>query len=128
MTPLPFVWPYALLFWTVVIWAFLPEWSIVRRARRDQGASDARSLQLILMGQSMASIVAFPLAWVGTLQFSPEHRAGALYAGIAMIVAGSLLRRHCWRMLGASFTGDVRVREHQAIVSLGAYKCLRHPS
>jgi protein-S-isoprenylcysteine O-methyltransferase Ste14 len=47
---------------------------------------------------------------------------------IGTIVAGALLRRHRWRLLGESFTGDVRVREDQAIVSGGAYRFLRHPS
>src|SRR5438034_7500267 len=39
-----------------------------------------------------------------------------------------LLRRHCFRLLGASFTGDVRARADQAIVTTGAYALVRHPS
>ena len=128
MTPLPFVWPYALLFWGVLIWAYLPEFGIIRRARRSQGASDSRSLQLIMRGQSLASLVAFPLAWIPALQFSIPHRAAVFYVGVATIVAGGLLRRHCWRMLGASFTGDVRATPDQAIVTRGAYRFVRHPS
>src|SRR5512142_1584452 len=117
MTPLPFVWPYALLFWGVLIWAYIPEFGIVRRARRSQSASDSRSLQLIMRGQSISSLIAFPLAWVPALQFSIAHRATVFFVGVATIVAGSLLRRHCWRMLGASFTGDVRAKPDQAIVT-----------
>lgn len=128
MTPLPFVWPYALLFWAVLIWAYVPEFRIVRSARRNQGAADSRSLQLILRGQSLASLVSYPLAWIPALQFSILHRAAVFFIGIATIFAGSLLRRHCWRMLGGSFTGDVQATPDQAIVTRGAYRFVRHPS
>src|SRR4051812_43004509 len=110
MRPLPYVWPYALIFWAVFLWAFWPEFGIVRRARRDQTASDSKSLQVIILGQSIAFFAAFPLAWVPALQFPAAYRLAAFYTGVAMLVAGSLLRRHCWRMLGSSFTGDVRAR------------------
>ena len=128
MTPLLFVWPYVLLFWGVLIWAYIPEFGIVRRARRSQAASDSRSLQLIMRGQSLASLVAFPIAWFPALQFSIPHRAAVFFVGVATIIAGSLLRRHCWRMLGTSFTGDVRASPDQAIVTRGAYRFVRHPS
>ena len=42
--------------------------------------------------------------------------------------AGSLLRRHCFRMLGQSFTAAVVVVQNQAIVERGAYRWIRHPS
>ncbi len=44
------------------------------------------------------------------------------------MIAGSLLRRHCFRQLGASFTGDVRASSEQRVVTSGAYSLLRHPS
>ncbi|MFL5637918.1 MAG: methyltransferase family protein [Gemmatimonadaceae bacterium] len=128
MRPLPYVWPYALIFWAVFLWAFWPEFGIVRRARRDQTASDSKSLQVIILGQSIAFFAAFPLAWVPALQFPAAYRLAAFYTGVAMLVAGSLLRRHCWRMLGSSFTGDVRARADQAVVDRGAYRILRHPA
>jgi protein-S-isoprenylcysteine O-methyltransferase Ste14 len=127
MTPLPFIWPHALLFWGVVLWAYGPEFRIIRRANRSGTATDARSLQIILMGMSVASFGAFPLAWVRALQFH-ALRLPLFFLGLAVIVSGSLLRRHCWRMLGDSFTGDVRAREDQSIVTRGAYSILRHPS
>jgi protein-S-isoprenylcysteine O-methyltransferase Ste14 len=65
---------------------------------------------------------------VTRLQVAPDDRTWALYTGLVVLVAGSLLRRHCWRMLGTSFTGDVQVHPDQAIVSRGAYKWVRHPS
>ena len=128
MTPLAFVWPYAVLFWAVFIWAFMPEFGIVQRANRSQTASDSKSLQVIMAGQGIAFIISFPLAWVPAFQFAPHYRAAIFFGGVTTIAAGSLLRRHCWRMLGASFTGDVQARSDQEVVSRGAYRILRHPS
>lgn len=128
MRPLPFVWPHALVFWAVFVWAYGGESAIVRRAQKAQGASDAKSLQVIMFGQGTASFASFWLAFVPALQFPPAYRVAAFYIGVALMVAGALLRRHCWRMLGTSFTGDVRVRSDQEVVSRGAYRILRHPS
>ena len=128
MKPLAYTWPYALVFWTVFVWAFWPEFAIARTARRAQGPSDSRSLQVILFGQGIAFFLAFPLAWVPAFQLAPAHRVTVFFVGVATTIVGSLFRRHCWRMLGASFTGDVRVSADQMVVSRGAYRILRHPS
>jgi protein-S-isoprenylcysteine O-methyltransferase Ste14 len=126
--PLPFVWPYALIFWAIFLWAFFPEFRIVRRASRAQTSTDSKSLQVILAGQSLGSFASFWVAWVPVLQFPAAFRMTSFVLGVALIVAGSVLRRHCWRMLGTSFTGDVRARADQEVVSRGAYRVLRHPS
>lgn len=128
MKPLPFVWPYALVFWLVFLWAFFAESRIVRRAQRAQGATDSRSLQVIMIGQGIAYVAAFWMAFMPPLRFAPVHERLVFGVGLATIVAGALLRRHCWRMLGSSFTGDVRARPDQEVVSRGAYRILRHPS
>jgi protein-S-isoprenylcysteine O-methyltransferase Ste14 len=125
--PLPFVWPYAAIFWGVHLWAFWPEFRIVREARREATAQDAKSIQVIMMGMWLGYFAAYPLAWVSRLQFH-EHRVAVFAAGLLLVIAGSLLRRHCWRMLGASFTGDVRAKAGQEVVARGAYALLRHPS
>ena len=127
MTPLPFVWPYALLFWSVFVWVFWPEFGILRRAQRSGNAKDAKSLQVIVGGLQLATLGAYPLAWVSALQI-PGNRVVVFLVGVALFVLGSLLRRHCFRMLGASFTGDVRASADQLVVSRGAYGILRHPS
>jgi protein-S-isoprenylcysteine O-methyltransferase Ste14 len=127
MKPLPFVWPFSALFWAAVLWAFWPEFAIIRRARREKGTEDAKSLQVIMLGQGIASLLAFPLAWVPAFQFQ-AHRAAVFAVGVAVLILGALLRRHCWRMLGASFTGDVRASADQVVVTRGAYAILRHPS
>lgn len=126
--PLPFIWPYAVVFWGVFLWAYVPEFRIVRRAGVAQTQTDAKSLQVILLGQTIASFAAFWLAWVPALQLPPTWRMATFVIGIATLVAASLFRRHCFRMLGTSFTGDVRARPDQQVVTRGAYRLLRHPS
>lgn len=131
MRPLPFVWPYWLLFWTVFLWAFSPEYRIVRNARKPAARSDspdAGSVRLIILGMGVASIIAFPLAWVAALRLPAASQPVVFGIGVATLIAGSLLRRHCWRLLGASFTGDVRATADQPIVTTGAYALVRHPS
>ncbi|MGH7621222.1 MAG: methyltransferase family protein [Gemmatimonadaceae bacterium] len=128
MVPLPYVWPYALIFWGVFVWAFIPEMGIIRRARRTQGPTDSKSIQVITAVGSVGFFVAFPLAWLPALQVAASYRVAAFVAGVVLLAGGSLLRRHCWRMLGASFTGDVQVRPDQQIVERGAYRLVRHPS
>lgn len=127
MTPLPLVWPYALLFWSAYVWSFWPEMRIVRRARRAAGVTDAKSLQVILFGLQLAIFAAFYLAWRRVLPIG-AHRVAVFLLGVALLVVGSLLRRHCFRMLGASFTGDVRASAGQEVVTRGAYAIVRHPS
>ena len=128
MKPLPFVWPWALGFWLAYLWAFAPELRIVRRARREQASTDSRSLQVITRGQGLALLVSFFIAWLPAMRIAPRHSRVVFLVGVMVLVAGSLLRRHCWRMLGASFTGDVRARADQEVISRGAYRILRHPS
>ena len=127
MTPLPFVWPYALAFWIVEIWAFYPEFGVLRRAQRSGNTKDAKSLQVILMGLNVAFFVAFAMAFVPWMLIS-SYRVPIFFAGVALMIAASLLRRHCFRMLGTSFTGDVRAAADQQVVTRGAYSLLRHPS
>src|SRR5579884_2513919 len=126
MRPLPFIVPYAVLYWAIFLWAFAPEFRIIRRADRAKTASDSKSLQVIVVGQSLANAAGFVVAFIPGMQ-SP-HRVAMFYGGLLMLAAASLLRRHCFRMLGQSFTGDVRASADQVVVQRGAYRLLRHPS
>ncbi len=131
MRPLPYVWPYALVFWSVFVWAFIPEFQIVQRARRSarrEDSQDSGSVRVIMLGMWLAFAVAFPLSSVARLRFPPALNAAAFAAGLAFLIGGSLLRRHCWRTLGSSFTGDVQARADQAVITTGAYAFVRHPS
>ena len=128
MRPLILVWPYALVFWTVFVWAFLPEFRIVsRRGERSTTAQDAGSKLAIMLGQWIGMVVALngPFVWPSA---ALPHSMACFWLGTATLIGGSLLRRHCWRMLGESFTGAVIVRSGQSIVERGAYRFVRHPS
>ncbi len=131
MSPLLFSWPYWPIFGVVWIWAFWPEVRIVRAARKPASRSDspdAGSYRVIVIGGGIASLLAFPLAWMPILRVQGGARPAVFGLGLVMIVLGSLLRRHCQRILGSSFTGDVRADPGQRIMTTGAYALLRHPS
>lgn len=131
MRPLPFVWPYALIFWAVNIWAFLPEQKIVRRGiegGRGPDSKDSGSMRVILAGMGIAFFLAYPLAFVQGWRFPPGAQLLVFVLGVVMIILGSLLRRYCWRTLGQYFTGDVRARADQPVIRTGPYRLVRHPS
>jgi protein-S-isoprenylcysteine O-methyltransferase Ste14 len=125
-------WPYALLFWVVMIWAYAPEFRIIREARRLQRGrtSETRdpTLMPLVVGQQIVILVAVLLAFIATGLAITHFRIGIFVAGLVLVIAGGLLRRHCFRMLGADFRGAVTVREAQPVVDRGAYRLLRHPS
>jgi protein-S-isoprenylcysteine O-methyltransferase Ste14 len=125
---LVFAWPYALFFWAVFFWAFAPESRIISRGQELSSTSqDAHSKRLIAVGQGLAVFAAFLVAATVPATMLP-HRLWLFWMGLGAIVGGSLLRRHCWRMLGSSFTGAVIVKQEQAVVDRGAYRYVRHPS
>jgi protein-S-isoprenylcysteine O-methyltransferase len=131
MTPLLFSWPYWLLFSAVWIWAFWPEFRIVRAARKRAARSDspdAGSYRVIVFGGGIAAVIALPLAWTPVLRVPAGMGPAVFGAGLVLIILGSLLRRHCQRVLGSSFTGDVRADPNQRIMTTGAYALVRHPS
>jgi protein-S-isoprenylcysteine O-methyltransferase len=131
MRPLPFEWPYGLIFWAVTIWAFLPERNIVRtgiEGGKESDSKDSGSLQVLLGGMGIAFFLAYALAFVRAWQFPAGTRVLLYAVGIAMIFFGSLLRRYCWRTLGQYFTGDVRARADQPVIRTGPYRLVRHPS
>ena len=131
MRPLPFVWPYALAFWAVYVWAFVPEFRIVRegvKGSRRAESPDSGSLPLLLIGQWIALMAAFPLAFLNVWAFPAGAVRPVFALGVTLILLGSLLRRYCWRALGDYFTGDVRARVNQPVIRTGPYRLVRHPS
>jgi protein-S-isoprenylcysteine O-methyltransferase Ste14 len=131
MRPLPFVWPYALVFWAVYVWAFLPEWKIVREGAEGAKRADSKdsgSMRALLGGQGIALFLSYPLAFVTRWDFPARLKLPLFAVGVTMILLGSLLRRYCWRTLGEYFTGDVRARADQPVIRTGPYSLVRHPS
>lgn len=131
LRPLIFVWPYALLFWAVYIWAFFPEFRLIQRSSKPASASgskDSGSLRFILIGMQVGLFISFPIAFVIAFRMPASMSVAAYWTGTVLLIAGSLLRRHCWRVLGEHFTGDVRASAEQPVIDRGAYRWVRHPS
>ncbi|HEX9085691.1 MAG TPA: isoprenylcysteine carboxylmethyltransferase family protein [Gemmatimonadaceae bacterium] len=131
MRPLPFVWPHALIFWAVYVWAFLPEWKVVQggiEGVKGGNSTDGGSLRVLLGGMWVALLIAFGLAFVRAWSFPTGARLPLFAVGLSLIALGSLLRRYCFRTLGQYFTGDVRARSDQPVIRTGPYRLIRHPS
>ncbi|HKB80496.1 MAG TPA: isoprenylcysteine carboxylmethyltransferase family protein, partial [Thermoanaerobaculia bacterium] len=76
----------------------------------------------------MAMLLGFGAAWLARAATFSAHRLPAFWSGIAVMLCGALLRRHCFRVLGAFFNGAVTVREDHRVIDSGAYRWIRHPS
>lgn len=125
------MWPYALVFWAVDIWAFLPEMKIVRRgfeSGKRADSKDSGSMKVLLAGMGLATLIAYPIAFVKAWSFPESWQLPLFVVGVLLIFLGSMLRRYCWRTLGEYFTGDVSVKPDQPIISSGPYRLVRHPS
>jgi protein-S-isoprenylcysteine O-methyltransferase Ste14 len=121
------VWPYALAFWLVFLCALYPELRLLRAARAQAGPQDAGSMRFIVLLQRVGVGSAVVVALINA-HGALGHQRFWLWLGVAMMFAGGLLRRHCFRMLGTSFTAAVVVTAGQAVVDRGAYRWIRHPS
>jgi protein-S-isoprenylcysteine O-methyltransferase Ste14 len=120
-------WPYAPVFWAVMVWAFAPEARVIRGRHEPTAPDDAHSKQLIVVGQGLGVFAAFAIA-LRVPSTALAHPVAWFWVGIAVMIAGSLFRRHCRRMLGRSFTGAVVVRPDHVVIERGAYRYVRHPS
>ena len=129
MRPLAYTFPYVVVFLAVFFWSFVREARIVRRAgqaaRSGNAPRDRGSLYVVMWTQGLGFGLGFFLAWKPFGRFTHQHVA--FWAGIALMLAGTTLRRLSFRALGEFFTGEVRVREDQRVVTTGPYAVVRHP-
>ena len=130
MPPFPHSWLAGIPFWIAGLWAFSAELRFVRDMRRPAGRAlqDAGSTQVIYLAGLVAIVGAFWMATGWPESMTTPRRLPLYLAGIACLVAGGLLRRHCFAMLGSRFTYVVQATADQAVVERGAYKYVRHPS
>ena len=131
MRPLPFVWPYALVFWGAYVWSFLPEWKVVRggvKGAKSADSKDGGSIRVLLGGMWIALMLGFLLSFAKTGSFPRGAQLPVFVIGVALIILGSLLRRWCFRTLGEYFTGDVKASADQPVIRTGPYRFVRHPS
>jgi protein-S-isoprenylcysteine O-methyltransferase Ste14 len=115
------------VFWIVFAWVMHPE----RRLMSQYTAAaaepqDAGTFRLIRLGNSMAMFSAFLLSFLPWAAV-PWPRV-AFIAGTAFVLAGGILRRVCFSVLGPYFTGVVMVKKDQPVIDRGPYRWIRHPS
>ena len=126
--PPPFTW-IGPLFWIALAWALAGELPFMRReGLATTAVTDRGSKNLLLVTTAASVFVAFYFAATRRDFALTKLRFPVYLAGVMSIVAGGWLRRHCFRMLGYSFSYDVRVASGQRLVERGAYKYVRHPS
>lgn len=113
----------------VGLFAALEEFLIIRTLVRHEGARADRGSHLVFVGCVVVGVGgAFVLAAVVDGATIGGARWPAFAVGIALMVVGLTLRVWSIRVLGRSFTVDVRVREGQTVVDSGPYRWVRHPS
>ena len=126
--PLAYFSPYAWFFWTVFLATYSQEFTVVARSKPATGEkTDRGSLAFIML----ASWLAFPAAFMvaSWSRFALLHHRVVWFAlGLVILLAGSMLRRYCFRTLGRYFTGNVRVEPDQPVIEEGLYRFVRHPS
>ena len=108
--------------------AYLPEFAVVARSKPAAGVETDRGSMAFIM---LASWLAFPAAFIAApwSKFALlNHRVLWFGLGILILLAGSMLRRYCFRALGRYFTGNVKVEADQPVIEHGLYRFVRHPS
>lgn len=127
MRPLITIWPYGAIYWAAFICAYVPEALLNRRSRPLLGVQDAGSFRFVMLVQGLAMAIGFFIGFRSQWGVLAHQRFWFL-AGVGFIITGALLRRHCFRMLGNSFTAVVVVKPGQQVIERGAYQWVRHPS
>jgi protein-S-isoprenylcysteine O-methyltransferase Ste14 len=128
MKPLAYTSPYCWIFWAVFLFAYVPEFGLVARSRPAPGEkADRGSMTLIMLAGWIGMMGAFAVAGIQAFVITRGQKAW-FAAGLTALLCGSSLRRHCWRMLGKHFTGDVKASVDQPVIEQGAYRWVRHPS
>jgi len=119
-----------IIFWvTSAVW-ILPE-VVAWRVKRSSDSSQARdrgSLKLIVvlwwLGIAMAVLIA---ALLPQAVMSWNRNAVSLI-GICLMLMGVALRWYSAAILGKYFTFDVAIQGGQALIEVGPYRYVRHPS
>ena len=80
-----------------------------------------------MIASQIAFLAAFAIAWWNRFILTNGQKIW-FAVGIAVLLSGVWLRRHCFRTLGRYFTANVRVVAGQTVIEDGAYRWIRHPS
>jgi protein-S-isoprenylcysteine O-methyltransferase Ste14 len=125
--PLMFTWPYDAVYTLVIVGAFVNERKVRRRSHSVARTQDRGSSRVMTVGDAAAVILALGAAFGIPAAAMPARPVG-FWIGLSAIIAASILRRHCFSMLGEHFTYIVQVVPGQSLVDRGAYGWVRHPA
>lgn len=99
LAPPVFSFPWAVLFWAVYLWAFyIAEAAVIKHTKQTRGDGPERpqdSLASLMLLTLAAKIGALLLAWFGIGLLPAAVKLPSLFAGLALMLLGSALRRHC---------------------------------
>jgi len=122
-----FTLPFAIPFWLVFFFAFVREGRVIQGSFATAPTEqDAGTFRALLIGSPLALVAAIAASFLPWLTIARPEIAVVL--GMALLIAGAMLRRLCFNALGKSFTGTVIVARDQTIVQNGPYRFVRHPS
>jgi protein-S-isoprenylcysteine O-methyltransferase Ste14 len=122
-----FTLPFAIPFWLVFFFAFVREGRVIQGSFATvPSEQDAGTFRALVIGSPLALVAAIAASFLPWLTIPWPDIAVVL--GMALLIAGAVLRRHCFNALGKSFTGTVIVARDQTIVQNGPYRFVRHPS
>jgi protein-S-isoprenylcysteine O-methyltransferase Ste14 len=126
--PLVYTSPYWWIFAAVFLFAFVPEFGLMARSRPAPGEkTDRGSTAVIAMSGWIGMMAAFAVARMPAFLIVRGQKIW-FALGLAALLCGTMLRRHCWRVLGRYFTGNVKAESDQPVIQEGAYRWIRHPS
>jgi len=131
MIPLPFTYPYVIVFVLAYLLAFSQEWMVLNKRKPAAGESrpqDRSSYAFLMWVVALSVAVAcFCALNVRGATFKNE-RVVCFWVGTVVMVAGGFLRRYCFRTLGEHFQPVVNVVASQPVIEIGLYRWIRHPS
>ena len=95
LMPTAYTSPYAWIFWAVFLFAYVPEFKIIARSRPSPGATaDRGSMTLIMLAGWIGMMGAFMVAGIPAFVILRGQKIW-FATGLALLLGGSLLRRHC---------------------------------
>ncbi len=128
---LPFRSPNIFVFLPTLIYTFIISEKValkqfsIHQQRTNMAHEEIAGLLSKLISTSFIGIF---LANITIFQVTDTLSYVAFFAGILLMLLGSLLRCHCIKMLGVYFTYYLNYAPQQPVIQSGAYKSLRHPS
>jgi protein-S-isoprenylcysteine O-methyltransferase Ste14 len=128
-----FIWPeifhvpLAIPFWLVFAWVWIPETLLARKSLAlASSEQDAGTYRVIAVANHLAMLAAFAVSFFSWATL--PNTFSAAVAGTAMLFAGGVLRRYCFKALGQYFTAAIKVTSGQPVIQHGPYRWIRHPS